>query len=207
MKATLLLCLILGLASCYKPTKKVELKQGPIFTEPEQVKPLEKGKTVAFEDFLVDKGRLGPITIGMTIEEAEQHLAGLIRQDVSSLDFGLDGDSEAYMYSKGEEPILALIPAMDNDTIVGIAAIHKKLKTSNGLSANAKVQDLLKIYPGIEVHISQIFDWEEMWDTDNQWSFVFMTEVHDRIGKYPTGLEETAKPLRKGIKADWILIK
>lgn len=206
MKTKLLLCLAFGLMFCNEPAKKIEPKPDPKFTKPDEQKPLENGKLVAFEDFVIDKGRLGPIKIGMTIAEAEQHLAGLTRQDVSSHDFGLDGDSDAYMYSKGEEPILALIPGMINDTIIGIAAIHKNLKTSNGLTANARVEDLLKTYPGIEVIFNQLFFWEDMYDIDKQWNFVFMTEEHNRIGKYPD-FEEKSEPLRKDIKADWILIR
>lgn len=206
MKAKLLFCLAFGLASCYKPAKKVEIKPDPVFTEPAQREPLKNSKIFAFEDFVIDKGRLGPITIGITIDQAEKHLAGLVKQEVSPLDFGVDGGGEAYMYSREEEPVLALIPAMDTDTILFIAAIHKKLKTSNGLNANATVQDILKTYPGMKVRVNQITLWEYMWDKDKEWSFDFMTDEQNQIGKY-ADIEDSSEPLRKDIKADWILIR
>lgn len=206
MRNYLILCSLLILNSCLKPSKKTGLTPDPIYTEALLVKPSLNSKMFAFDDFLIQKGKLGSIFIGMTVPQAEQYLVGLMKMQVSSLDFGIDGDSEAYMYSKGEKPVLALIPAMLSDTILYIAAIHKDLKTINGLSAKAKVQDLLKVYPDMNVVVNQIALWEFMYDAHNQWEFVFMTDEHNWIGKYEEGVE-TSKPFRQDISSDWVLIR
>lgn len=54
--------------------------------------------------------------------------------------------------------------------------------------------------------MNQITLWEYMWDKDKEWSFDFMTDEQNQIGKY-ADIEDSSEPLRKDIKADWIFIQ
>lgn len=58
----------------------------------------------------------------------------------------------------------------------------------------------------MKVRMNQITLWEYMWDKDKEWSFDFMTDEQNQIGKY-ADIEDSSEPLRKDIKADWIFIQ
>ncbi len=105
-----------------------------------------------FSTFVIDKARIGPIRIGMTITQAEKHLKGLPKGVNEATAFGYGGGGPAYIYNLGRQPLLALIPKLNMDTILLIIAAHKDLKTTNGLNPNSTVADLLEKYPSLTIN-------------------------------------------------------
>jgi hypothetical protein len=160
-----------------------------------------------YEDFEIQKGQIGSIKIGMTIAEAEHFLKDLTRQEDEAVNFGFGGGSPAYLYYAGEELILSLIPSLDTDTVLFIIAASPKLYTTNGLHPNAAVKELLAVYPDMMIEMDLMNSWEFFQDPANEWDFVFMTTPQNFIGEYPDmESEDPSKPIRMGVKADWITI-
>ncbi|MFD1603036.1 hypothetical protein ACFSJW_06950 [Flavobacterium artemisiae] len=59
----------------------------------------EKTAEFDFEKFRIEKAKVGPIKIGMTIHEAENFLKNLNKSEAEAYDFGFDGGGKAYLYS------------------------------------------------------------------------------------------------------------
>lgn len=159
-----------------------------------------------YANFVIEKGKIGPIRIGMTIDDAEKELATLDKKEVDAIDFGYDGGGKAYVYSENTEPVLAILPVLDSNKILVIIALSEKLKTINGLHANVSVKEIEEKCPNIKVNQDVMMGWEFMHDEQNNFDFIFMTDQNNKIGEYPV-LEAPATPKRKNIKADWITIK
>lgn len=159
-----------------------------------------------FSAFPINKGGIGPIRIGMSIIEAEKHVNGLIKQVSQATVFGYGGGSPAYLYSLANDPVLVLIPKLDTDTTLFIIAVHKDLRTTNGLNPNSSVADLLREYPNLTINQDLMNSWEYASDTNNNWQFVFTTDEKQQVGEYPA-VEVASKPKRLTVKANWITIK
>ncbi len=142
----------------------------------------------------------------MTITQAEKHLKGLPKGVNEATAFGYGGGGPAYIYNLGRQPLLALIPKLNMDTILLIIAAHKDLKTTNGLNPNSTVADLLEKYPSLTINQDLMNSWEYATDTTNKWNFIFITDEKQQIGDYPE-LEVPSKPKRLSIKTSWITIK
>lgn len=163
-------------------------------------------KPFAYERFIIKKGQLGDIKIGMTITQAEEQLAGLVRTTGEAGSFGFDGGGPAYLYSNGDVIVLGLIPARDTDTLYAIVAVDKRLRTTNGLHPNASVKTLMDKYRGMKVYWDEMNSWEFFEDEKNGWSFIFMTSEKERIAVYKDP-NLSSKPVHMAVKADWITIR
>lgn len=176
----------------------------------ETEKPVEKSNSelpeFEFSDFKIMNGQLGPIKVGMTIQEAESQFDGLTKKEDEAVNFGFGGGSPAYLYYSGDEILFGLIPSLGTDTLLFIIAAHKNLKTTNGLNPNSTVKELLKKYPDLMVNQDLMNSWEYFQDTTNGWDFVFMTNEQTEIGEYPD-LENLSKPKKLTTKTNWITIR
>lgn len=159
-----------------------------------------------FDKFVIAKGRLGSIKIGMTIQEAEMQFSGLEKKIDEATNFGFCGGSPAYLYSLGDEQVFGLIPKLDTDTLLIILAFSEKLCTSNGLNPKSNVSDLLQQYPKLTVKQDLMNGWEFFEDKKNNWGFIFITDEKNQIGVYPK-IGATSKPKLVSTKADWITIE
>ena len=115
---------------------------------------------VDFDKFIISKGHLGSIKIGMTIQEAERQFSGLTKKVDEATNFGFGGGSPAYLYYSGDELIFGLLPKLETDTLLFIIAAHKKLQTTNGLNPNSTVEELLKKYTDLKVEQDLMNSWE-----------------------------------------------
>lgn len=187
------MCFILGMF-IFVGCATIRTKQTDIKQEPD------------FKSFKIKKERLGKITIGMTLPEAEQHLSGF-RKEVSEASlFGFGGGSPAYLYYWEDEIVLGLIPKLDTDTLLFIIAAHPKLRTTNGLSPKSSVKELLEPYPNFMVIQDLMNEWEFFQDKKNGWDFIFMTDKKTEIGEYQM-FDKPSKPVRLDIRSDWITIR
>lgn len=159
-----------------------------------------------FDSFLISKGRLGKIQIGMTIQEAEQQFKGLTKKFDEAVNFGYGGGGPAYVYYLQDELVFSLIPKLDTDTLLVIVAVHKALRTTNGLNPNSTVGQLMKCYPKLTVQQDLMNGGEFIQDEANNWDFIFLTDKNNQIGEYAE-VETPSKPIRIDIKVDWIIIR
>lgn len=165
-----------------------------------------KKSTFNYSDFIISKGQLGKIKIGMTITEAEKQFSAFEKRESDAINFGWDGGGAAYLYYFENELIFGLIPRMNSDTILAIIAVAEKLETTNNLNPKALMKELQQAYPNKMIHFNLMNQWEYMEDETNDWTFVFMTKEKNRIGKY-SELQTESKPLNLEVKADWICIE
>ena len=203
LKLTLIILTILQL-SCKNDTEK-QIKPSNIGTQKVES---QKKITIGFdfEAFKISKGQIGEIKVGMNIYDAEKKLNGLTKKEAEAYDFGFDGGGKAYIYLLENEPVLALVPKMDSEEILVIIALSKNLKTNNGLNPKSKVKEVQQKYPNIEINQDLMMNWEDIYDENNDWIFVFMTDENNRIGDYKE-IEMPTKPKRTETKMDWITIK
>jgi len=160
-----------------------------------------------FEDYEISKGRLGKIKLGTTIQSNTSGIHQMDVKQVPGYTFGYDGGGMAYLYSFKGEPVFALLPAFETDSIIAIVAIHEKLKGPKGIHPKMSVKQLQKHYPGSAILFNLMMEWEEMIDAKNNFSFVFMTENADRIGNYTLPGKTASVPLRNlDCKSEWITI-
>jgi hypothetical protein len=200
----IILLLFINLFSC----KKTEENQTKTYKEKinKAVSKLKKNAEFNFDKFLISKGQIGEIKVGMKLVDVEKLLREMTKKEVEAYDFGYGGGGKAFIYSIQNEPILALIPHRDTPEILTLIAISHKLKTDNGLNPNSNIIDILKRYPKMEVSQDMMTDHEYMYDVSNKWSFIFLTDESNRIGEYKD-LEEPAKLKRIETKIDYIEIK
>ncbi len=200
----IVLLLLINLISC----KKTKENQSETYNK-KIYKTENKGKVNTkfnFDNFLISKGQIGEIKIGMSLNNTEKYLREMTRKEVEAYDFGYGGGGKAYIYSIYNEPIFALITNFETKSIIAIIAISNKLKTNNGLNPNSKVVDILKIYPKMVINQDDMTSEEFMYDEKNKWSFIFKTNEKNRIGEY-TDIEESTKPKRIKTKMNYIEIK
>ncbi len=158
-----------------------------------------------YKKFQIKRGQLGEIKIGMTIKEAEMKFGGLRKETGQATSFGFGGGGPAYLYYENIQVVFVLIPALNTDTILFIIVADPKLTTTNGVNPNSSVRELNKVYPDIKVNLDLMNGWEYIYDTINNWNFVFMTE-EKTVGVYPE-LEVPSKLKNMDIKSDWITIQ
>jgi hypothetical protein len=158
-----------------------------------------------FDKYLIGKSCIGSINIGMTIKEAEAtgELSQLNKFEGKEYNYGTDGGGNNYLYKLNKEPFLAIIPGLFSDTIVFMIAIHPKLKTTNGLSPNMTVEDLLVKYPGNLFRLNLLNGGESTSDIKNRWDFIFNTPTNHQIGKYPD-IDQESNAYNLKIRMDWI---
>lgn len=185
-------------------TTKTENYEGVTVSKIE--KESEQSVYFNFHNFIIRKGQLGEIKIGMTITEAEKQLTGLKKKTDQATNFGFGGGSSANLYYLGDELLFGLIPRLGTDTLLLIIAANKNLLTTNGLNPNSTVEDLLEKYPDLTVNQDLMSGGEFYQDTTNNWDFVFKTNEHTEIGDYPE-LEEPSRPKQLTTHADWIVIR
>jgi hypothetical protein len=203
MKQLITIFISLFLFSCNSTFKK-ETSEANL----DSTQKTEKSISSAFDfkSFKIMKEQLGGIKIGMTIAEAETHFSGLVKKVDEAVNFGFGGGSPAYLYYADNELIFGLISKLDTDSLLIIIAVHKKLRTVNGLNPNSTVSELLQKYPDLTVQQDLMNSGEFFQDTINNWDFVFMTDEKTAIGDYPE-LEVPSKPKRLYKKTDWIAIR
>lgn len=158
--------------------------------------------------FTIERKRLGPIKIGMRINEADAHCKQLQKKTVEAWLYGYDGGGEAYLYHNGDQDVFALIPWADTDTILAIVVLDSQLKMKNGLGPHSTISTLMRIYPGIKLYYNQMMEWESCEDPRNELSFVFATTPENQIGTYDEDTDmPSTKNKRPDAKIDWIVIK
>jgi hypothetical protein len=154
--------------------------------------------------FPIGKGRLGPITIGMTMAKANSLLTDFEKQKAESYDFGYDGGGDAWIYNKNGRHVFAIVPSY-TDSIIAIVAIDKDLKSSKGLHPGMTVKELISFYPNAKTYLNLMMSWEEIIDDVNGWENVFITSEEKRIGEYKD-VDSPGLPKRFDVKSDWITI-
>ena len=159
-----------------------------------------------FDEFKIEKERIGSIKLGMTLSEAEEFLSGFRKEVSEATLFGFGGGSPAYLYYWEDEIVLGLIPALETDTLLYLVAAHPQIKTTNGLNPNSSVSELLKKYPHLTVMKDLMNQWEFFQDKNKGWDFIFMTDKETEIGEYQD-LYHPSVPKRLNTKSDWITIR
>ena len=132
-----------------------------------------------YSRYTIGKDRIGNVLLGMKRKEAEEELKGLERKQVPAFYFGFGGGSDAYTYSHQGEDVLALIPHMHKDSVIAMVALHKNLKTTNGLSPGDPISKLKATYPGKEFEEDQMNGWLLMMDQPKSWQFVFIPKAEE----------------------------
>ncbi len=161
----------------------------------------------SFEDYDIAKGRLGKIKLGTTIQSNTSVIHQMTVKQTPAYMFGFDGGGMAYLYSYKNEPVFALIPAYETDSIIAIAAIHEKLTNSKVIHPKMTVAEIKKIYTNTKIGLNLMMDWEEIEVERGDFTFVFMTESPTRIGIYSDLEESESVPMNYlKTKSDWITI-
>jgi hypothetical protein len=162
--------------------------------------------TFDYDHFIIQKGAIGPLKIGMTIKEADEHLKGLKKINSEAEHFGFGGGSPAYLYYDKNEFVLSLIPALNSDTLLFIIAGSPKLTTTNNLNPKCTTGKIAQSYPNTIIQLDLMNNWESISDTTNNWEFIFMTEDDKRIGKYHT-IYTPSTIKDSTVTSNWITIK
>lgn len=198
----------LSLFSCKEETKiqKEETIETIEIVENSETALRKPEKGFRFDDFRIEKGHVGPIKIGMPLQEAEKHLKSLSRKRCDPFDFGYDGGGDAFIYYLKDKPIMALVPEQQTNLLLAVVAIHKDLRTINGLHPNASIKEIEAIYPDIPLYQNLMMDWEFLHEEKNDWEFVFMKGSDHQIGVYEN-IEAPGKVKDSSVKADWVTIR
>lgn len=166
----------------------------------------EKEDLFSISDFKIGERKIGPIQIGMTVEETEQELSDFTKEETTSYEFKYGGGGPVYIYKYNEEPVLATMTGYNSDTVRILVALHEDLKTLNGLSPKSSVAEIVETYPSIMVNQDLMSGGEFIKDTLHNWSFVFDTNDDNEIGEYPV-VEVPSEPKRLNATADWIIVR
>lgn len=158
-----------------------------------------------FSLFMIQKGQLGNIKLGMTIQEAEKQFSNLKKKTGSSGDFGLDGGSPIYLYHLKKEVLFGLVPKLFTDTLHSIIVLHPNFKTIEGLHKGSSVNEILKVYPNSKVQLNWINGNEHIIDTTNHLYFTFQTQKDKQVGDYSQNLQPS-EPKNLSLQTDWIEI-
>jgi len=199
MKAISIILISLLVFGCNTKTDK---------NEDNQSLELKKGKLTKFKfsEFQIEKSRLGPIKIGMSIKDAENQFSGLTRKKDQAINFGFGGGSPAYLYYLNNEIVFGLIPKLGTDEILSIITVHPELKTLNGLNPKSTVKQIFEKYPDMMVYKNLMNGWEYFNDEEMDWTFVFITNGKNQIGVYPR-TEKFSEPKKLATKSSWLTIK
>jgi hypothetical protein len=206
MKQTLTILLVcLATASC---RETVADKDNPIDSSEVLIRVEDEQASAAFDfsRFKIGEGRVSNISVGQTLSQAELELVGLKREEIESYGVGFDGGGAVYLYSYNDEPVLALVPSHESDTLIAIVAIHRELQTTNGLHPKMKVKELIAKYPDMVFYQDLLNGGEFSDDLENRWSFVFDTKEESEIGVYPE-LEVGSKAHNLKPEIAWITVK
>ncbi|KOY87471.1 hypothetical protein AD998_16195 [bacterium 336/3] len=158
-----------------------------------------------FSQFTIQKGQLGNIKLGMTIQEAEKQFSALDKKIDSANDFGLDGGSSIYLYYHKKEALFGLIPKLLTDTLYSIIVLDPKFKTIEGLHKGSSVNEILKVYPHSKAQLNWVNGNENIVDTTNHLYFVFQTQKGKQVGDYSQSLQPS-EPKNLSLQTDWIEI-
>lgn len=154
----------------------------------------------------IEKGKVGPLTIGMQKEEVTKFLSAFEMEETDAFYFGFDGGSKALLYSFRKKPVVALIPFAESDKIKAIVVLNSKTATNTGICPGMSASTLLEAYPNSQFHHNELSGWEEVNDTANQWTFVFLkdrTELNN-----PDNLKkEPYTPQNTSAKIDYIIVQ
>ncbi|UZR94916.1 hypothetical protein [Chondrinema litorale] len=161
---------------------------------------------IDYSKFIISKGKIGEIEIGMSITEAKSKLKQLEVAECSAYEFGFSGGSPAYLFLHNDKRLFALIPELGSEKVIFIVAIARELNTYNNLSPKSKVDELITVYPEMTINQDIMNSWEYFKDEKNNWTFNFKTEEEKTVGFYPQ-LEEPSMPHNLEIFSDWIVIR
>lgn len=100
-----------------------------------------------FSNYKIKKHSIGPITIGMSLKVAESKIYGLKKRYKPAYEFGVDSEKKVPCYYLNNSLVFALITKDRSDKIFLIAAVHKNLRTTTGLSPQSSVSELIQKYP------------------------------------------------------------
>lgn len=212
---TILGCVIIG-GSCNKSTRvivpvaQIEVENTPIIL-PNEVGstdslPLPKYLFEKFENWQIEKKKLGPISIGMTIRQVDSILYDLSKQEGVALDFGFGGGSPAFIYSLDTIPMLAVVQSLNNKKVFAIVAINSIFKTNSGLHPQMSVSQLLESYPLMNFYLDDMNGWEFCTDDIQKWTFMFCTTSQTQIGKYFSP-DKPSKAKKNIATNTWIIIQ
>jgi hypothetical protein len=158
-----------------------------------------------YKNFIVTKGKIGEIKLGMKISSIQNTLSKFSMKELEAYDFGFDGGGKAMMYVYNEEPIFALVPAYETDSIIAIIGLHKNLIFDSEVHVGMTVKEILKYYPNSKVELNLMTGWEEIYDEKNDFVLVFKTDENNQIGKYEV-IDESSKPINLKPTLTWITI-
>lgn len=194
----LLIFIVLSLLACSGKIKDE-------ISETDKIIDVKSMKELNFSDYKVYKGQIGGIKIGMKISSLKDTLSKFSKQQVGAYDFGFDGGGDAFLYSYNNEPVFALVPAHETDSIIAIIGLHKNLIFKSGFQIGMTVKEILKFQPNCTINLNLMSDWEEIHDDKNDFILVFLTDETNRIGKYKA-INESSKPINLNPKLTWITI-
>jgi len=161
-----------------------------------------------FSQYVIEKNGVGPITLGKKISDVQPFLSDFKKELVPAWDFGFDGgdSASAVLYSLGEDPFIALIPARGTDSIIAIIALHSKLKTRSGIAVGTEVRKILELFPDAKCTMNFQTEDEFIAMPHSYVSFVFSSQ-NERLVEYPdTLLDGTFTPTNQSATVDWIEI-
>ena len=170
----------------------------PVYTEPEE--------SFNFSEFLIAKHHLGRIYVGDDIKDVDSIIHNLTKQEIEAWELGFDGGGVAYLYLFEDEPVFGLIPAYETDSIIGIVALHTKLKSKNGIHPGMTAGNLSSYYPNELFYEDLLTGREALFDSLNSLIFVFETDSTNRIGMYPE-IEVGSTLINPDPEIDWVLIR
>ena len=159
-----------------------------------------------FSELPIKQHSLGFIKVGSDLKSIDTMLTQLDKTEIEAWDFGFDGGGIAYLYSLNDNPVLGIITAFETDSIIAIAAIHNNLNSNKGISPNMTAEELIKHYPNELVFEELLTGREVMYDSNNNWSFIFDTDSSNRLAQY-LEIEVGVKPQNLKPEIDWILIR
>lgn len=162
-------------------------------------------KKVNFNEYVVSKGKLGSIELSMTISECNKALTPFTRVVRDAYDFGFDGGGISYVYSYEDQPVFALIPAYETDSIIAIAVLSDRIPFENKSYVGISVKELLEQNPKQQVYINLMMNWEELLLEKEQLVYIFNTSETNRIGKYAE-IGEPGEAIFLSPKTDWVLL-
>jgi hypothetical protein len=167
--------------------------------------PFKFSTELNFEDFIVTKGKLGDIKVGMKISTIQNLLSKFEERELEAYDFGFDGGGIAKMYFYQKEPIFALVPAYETDLIIAIVGLHENLIFKSKVRIGMTVKKVLNHYPNGIIEKNLMMGWEEIYDLENDFILVFKTDENNQIGKYKD-FDTPSKPINLKPKLTWITI-
>jgi hypothetical protein len=159
-----------------------------------------------FSQLPIKQQALGFIKIGSDLNSIDTLLTQLDKTEIEAWNFGFDGGGMAYLYSLSDNPVFGIITAFETDSIIAIAAIHNNLNSNKGISPKMTAEELVKHYPNELVFEELLTGREVMYDSNNNWSFIFDTDSSNRLAQY-LEIEVGVKPKNLTPEIDLILIR